>query len=664
MANYYNLTGWKRTGFDVNNRPYNREVLEQDYFKQTGNYFNLDGIVVKREDMFGIISIELQGSVKDIIGNQVNPPSQTGAKGPGGPFYSWEEVDYVRLVRMGYPGDVDYVDIDGYLDDPWNAPHEGKKLFIGYYFVIGVTPTARSTTIVHLMMDEWLSMGGADELEIESGFKVRGHITEAEDAASYNMVAEPIGITEPLITISNGYLNDKIDDESYDVIVSAIDLAQYDESDQIDGFVAQASSGQAIVFPAISAVSQNTIVQNVVPTSSGNKTRQIIINDYGFFDVTNQIIKHNMSILYSAGQIELQDSYTVPKQYGTMVTDGRGAFTGIQNNVYNHAAPVGKDISGYPRKADYLYGQLALYSLSTGNVNIQPFSEVTDAGVNVWALLTPAGAPIARFRGIKGHPFEYDQSVSGIPWVKKAVVMQGAAGSMWTQISYNLSKADIKRSWSVAAVQRNFEDKFRDLEKYSIDTGFNMSAFRSAVSGGAQAMSGASGASALINAPMGIMDAGRAQNLATMNLQLERERANNLRKWEDKDFRRKEQNAGLVANMALTSAPYVDFVPDLTAAMFQPNGFGVQVVNTTAKDRKRLKDFFRRYGYSGLYKPLTFSEINVKKRVNYIQCSGVLLRHEYYPMRVTMGAANVLQGGVFLWNEKPNSGAFNDNPDN
>lgn len=662
MANYYNLTGWKRTGFDISNRPYSREVLEQEYFRQAGNYFTMQGIVVKRDDMLGLTYIELPGSVKDIIGDQENPPSQTGPHGPGGPFYSWEEVDYIRLVRNGYPGDVDYVDISSYMDDPWNAPHEGKKLFIAYYFVTGMTPTARNTTIVYLMMDEWLSMGGADELEIESGFKIRGHITESEDESSYNMVSEPIGITEPLVTISNGYVNNQLSEESYDVVVSAIDLAQYDDTDQIEGFVAQASTGQSIVFPAISAVSQNTIVQNIVPTEEGNQTRQIIVSDYGFFDVSNNIIKHNMSILYSAGQIELQDSYTVPKQYGTMVTDGRGAFTGIQNAVFNHAAPVSPDIGDYPRKADYLYGQIVLYSLSTGNLNIQPFSEVEDAGVNVWALLTPSGSPIARFKKIKGHVYEYDQAVSGIPWVKKAVVMQGASGSMWTQISYNLNKAEIERQNGAIARERHFQDKMFNLDQTKLDT----REYTDALSMVPQALAragtgGAAGVASLIPSALNT-DLGRI--FAQKELSIRRQATENARASENEAFRNRYRENAVNMSMGLTSSPYVNFVPDLTAAMFQPNGFGVQVVNTTAKDRKRLKDYFRRYGYSGLYKPLSFQEINVKQRVNYIQCSGVLLRHEYYPMRVTMGAARVLHEGVFLWNEKPNQAAFADNPDN
>ena len=207
MANYYNVTGWKHTGFDYYNRPFSREVLNGEYFTSAHNYFQMNGVAVKRDDTAGLTYIDLQGSVKDERGTQVNPPNATGVLGPGGPWYSWEEVDYIRLVRTGYPGDEDFVDITGYQKDPWNAPKEGK-LYIAYYFVTGLEARARNVTRIYLALDEWTTMGASDELEIESGFKIRGHITEAEDASGYNLSPEAVSLIEPLETKSVGYVNE------------------------------------------------------------------------------------------------------------------------------------------------------------------------------------------------------------------------------------------------------------------------------------------------------------------------------------------------------------------------------------------------------------------------------------------------------------------------
>ena len=198
MANYYNVCAWKRTGFDPLNRPYSRDVLNNEEFLSNALYCQTDGISLGRTTMEGLITLKVPGSVKDIKGTQQNDPNSTGTHGPKGPFYSWEEVDYVRITRTGYPGDDDYVDISGNQRDPWNAPHEGAKLFIGYYFVTGMEPVARNVTRLYLTMDYWTTCGAADELEIESGFKIAGHITEAEDASSYNLYPSSIGLLEPL----------------------------------------------------------------------------------------------------------------------------------------------------------------------------------------------------------------------------------------------------------------------------------------------------------------------------------------------------------------------------------------------------------------------------------------------------------------------------------
>ena len=46
-------------------------------------------------------------------------PSQAGSQGPGGPFVDLEELDYACLIRTGYPGDNDFVNI-GNSQDAYN----------------------------------------------------------------------------------------------------------------------------------------------------------------------------------------------------------------------------------------------------------------------------------------------------------------------------------------------------------------------------------------------------------------------------------------------------------------------------------------------------------------------------------------------------------------
>lgn len=658
MANYYNLVGWKHTGFNFFNRPSSRDVLNLEYFLSKENYFQMKGVTVKRDDTQGLSYIDLQGSVKDERGEQVSPPNTTGVIGPGGPWYSLEEIDYIRLTRTGYPGDEDFVDISGHQTDPWNSPREGK-LYVAYYFVTGLKPVSRNVTRVFLLLDDWTTMGGISELEIETGFKIRGHITEAEDAAGYNLAPETIGLLEPLEVKSHGYVNDvPALDGSNDIIVSSIDLTQYSEETSVDAFVAQAANGQSVVFPALSSVSQDTQIQCNVPIENGStKTGSVHVRDYGFFDSNNVRVKHNLSILYSAGQLELQDSYSIPYQYGLLEAhDGR--FTTLANQTYQEPSPVQKDISGYPRKADYLFGEEVLFSCATGDMNVQPFYDLSDDTILVWATLTPGGSPVARFKKIRSHPYEYDQTVSGMTWIKKAVVMEGASGSMWNQINNAFAQQTQNRAAAENAARNQIQtERFvAQGAQLAINTG---------IAAGQAASSGVSTTNLFSGGKETWEAAQKASDtlFQAANMAIDVQADLKSRKFAEQSLQQAQNqlNAGIAQQNF--KAPYTNFVPDLNSAVFQPNAFGVYVVNTSAKDRQRLKNYFLRYGYNGLYKPLTWDEINVKSRVNYVQCEAVSLKHLYYPMRMTMATAALLEQGLFLWNERPNQAAFSNNPD-
>lgn len=659
MANYYNIAAWKHTGFDYYNRPYSRDVLNDPDFTAEADYIQLKGIALKREPMEGITYIDLQGSVKDIKGTQQNPPNTTGAQGPGGPFYSWEEVDYIRITRTGYPGDDDFVDISGNQKDPWNTPHEGMKLFIGYYFVTGMVALARNTTRLYLSMDYWTTCGAADELIIESGFKIAGHITDAEDASTYNLYPVNIGLLNPLEVKRVGYVEPGWTvSGNYNIIVSAADLSQYSNEQEIPALVAQISTGQSVAIPKIITTQHTTTMELKTPTETGVETDTLEVKDYGFYNADNATVQNGLSVLYSAGQLELQDSYSIPRGYLSASEGASGILNDFHNVTKETACPVAPDITTYPRKADYLYGEIVLFSCSTGNMDIEKFYEVENSAILTWAIPTPGGSPIARFKKIKGHSYPYDKIVTGMPWLKKAIVMQGASGSMWNQINNAFAQQTQDR-----AVAQNDKANLIQTERFVV-RGAKTAA--DAVIGGLRgAFSGFSISNALSGGEKSL-DA--AQNIANTVEQGANLAVDVQADYYDRQFR--EQSLAQAQNQINANytqqemqAPYTSFIPDLNVATFRPNTFGVYIVNTSAADRERLKNYFRRYGYDGLYKPLTWNEIRVKQNVNFIRAENVTLRHSYYAMRIVTRAAQVLQEGVFLWNKRPNQELFKSNPD-
>lgn len=662
MANYYNLTGWKHTGFDFYNRPYSRDVLNQEYFLSSGNYFQMKGVTVKRDDTQGLTYIDLQGSVKDERGDQVNAPNAVGVLGPGGPWYSLEEIDYIRLTRTGYPGDEDFVDISGHQTDPWDAPRKGK-LYVSYYFVTGLKQLSRNVTRVFLLLDEWTTMGGADELEIESGFKIRGHVTEAEDASGYNMAPESIGLIEPLKVIGHEILDIGTAAKKFDFLVSRIDLTQYSNTESIDAIIAQGTNGQSVSVPFIKIAEQTGNIKIFEPDGE----RYYFPPDgIGFFDSKNTKVKQNLSILLSTGQLELQDSYSISDVYCTVTTNSEGRVSSVVAPLKSVKPGIKKDISGYPRKADYLFGQECIYSVLSGNSNIQPFSEIVDDTVNVWCIPTPSGSPYARFKTIAEHPYTYDQAVQGMGWFKSAVILQGASGSYWNQTAYNFQQQSQSR-----AEAENRTANLIQTERF-VARGAQLAA-NTAIGAGQIASSGVSTSNILSGGKETWEAAQKVADAAfqTANFAIDVQADLSARKFREQSLEqaRNQMNTSYVQSQL--QAPFAGFVPDINRQAFSTDGlgngiddrFGVYIVNTSAKDRQRLKNYFLRYGYNGLYKPLTWSEINVKSRVNYIQCEAVCLKHAYYPMRMTMGTSALLGQGLFLWNEKPNQAAFSNNPD-
>lgn len=661
MANYYNLTAWKHTGFDYQNRPYNRDVLNSDYFTQSDHYIQMKGIVVKRDDTSGLSYIDVQGSVKDIRGDQVNAPNVTGSQGPGGPWYSWEEVDYVRLARTGYPGDEDFVDISSYQKDPWNAPHAGKPVYTGYYFVTGLQELARNVTRLFLDLDFWTTLGGADELEIETGYKIRGPITDAEDSSSYNESAEGIGLIHPLITIGHQSLNKQTSFDKVSVLVSTTDLADLADSSSMDSITL---SGSGIVY-AIPKIKKVIGTSHITLEEPDGTSRAYYIKDVGLFDPSDTNVKNGISALYSAGQLDLADSYEIPTQFVGEEYSSGGVYSTLKNAVQNIAPSVGKDIGSYPRKADYMFGSMVIYNAGSGAQGVQKFSEVEDATVKIWASLSPTGNPYARFTKIKSHPYIYDQAVSGMTWMKSAVVMQGASGSMWSQINYAFQQGEVSRSQAELQLNRNGLRAQRLTSELGY-IGGAVSAGLSAGYGGAitdirgkakdpeyqSTFSNAPTLFGMMANPFGEM----SENLAYKRSLAQADIA----------------QAGLSAQSAQNEvalmkanavAPFADFTPDINKALFSANEFGLYVVNTDSDDRARLKNYFRRYGYSGLYKSLTWQNIHVKTKVNFIQAEGVVLKHSHFPLRDTARCAKLLEAGMFLWDERPNQAAFESQTD-
>lgn len=664
MANYYNLVGYRQTGFNFYNRPTSREVMAKDEFYSSGNYFQMKGIQVNREDMAGITAIKVAGSVKDMRGEQINPPNETGKIGSNGPWYDWENVDYVRLSRTGYPGDDDYVDISGDMRRPWITGVQ-----VGFYFVTKVEATARNVTTLYLAYDAWTSLGGTDNLEIIELTKSQGPITDAEDAASFNLAQEPVGLIEPMVTKNFSWINrEKIDQgtkDDFKFLVSDVDLTYYTEDEAFE-LLNLKRDGEIVQNTSLPAVHQNGLVTKSMafPPETLNRVSTEIAK--GFFNPQHVRVIHNAELLRSIGVNSFSASYRVPSIYMSENESENGRYrvvSGIQNTG---PLKIDDNFGSYPRKANYMFKKACIFNSISGEFNSQYIYDLekgdydgsvpTDYRYVIWSIPTPGGAPFCRFGRIKGHVAAYDQAVRGGTWYNEQITIEGASGSLLNSINASFQQQELDRQIEQAKVNNRITDERRGIaeERYAINTAGN-------IMNGLGNLAMPWSLSQATTVVTGAANFYQDMREMTLNQNAEEYR----RQFEAESFRQKQNEINFDLYQKNIEEPFVQFSQQLDAGSYSENIFGYYEIDITDNDKDRLSTYFKKFGYNGLYKKMVdWSELNVKQKVNYFRASSAHIKSNSYPWRYTQQIDQLLIDGCFFWNVKPSASAFDDNPDN
>lgn len=659
MANYYNATIYRNTGFTALHRPARRSVLEAVTDKSY-----IQGIVVNRAEMPAIGFIDIQGSVKDVKGTQLNQPNSTGSHGPDGPFYNLEQADYVRLVRTGYPGDPDFIDISNNMSDPWNAAKtaEQKPLRVGYYFITGLEPLARNVTRVFLSYDYWLSAGGLDDVTL-TGYKIRGHITDAEDAANYNMVEEGVSLSQPLEITNYADVGQTCINANNRVIISTpADLEK----------IEQATTWQDLKYMfegstnAYAQVPHHVGMTSIVTNMPDGEVLTSYYEDVGFYNYAQY--EKALEYLNMIGSLNIVNAYQVPIPYvsgptGTIITS-------LSQKVDN---PSARNIGSYPRKADYYWGSDVLISKGSGVVNQTAFSEVTDRTVGIWANVLPGGAPYARFMGIKSKAHLWDGAVQGAEWVNSTISFNVASGLYWSQRAAQLQVESTRISSNTRQAEYANQQQTIEEELKALNATFSQKTASSLASDALSmlAVGGlvGGGVGAVIGVAAAFVKAGASYLTSSINTKKEA-KLYNMEQATAAETERLAAEADIVAidtilmgaQQTALSTPAVAYAATPAAGLLRDNRFATAVCNASQQDRLRLRTFLQQYGYSGLYKPLA-NNIEVKSKVNYTQAVNVHATHSYLPHRYLEAIETMFTTGVFLWNSTVDFTAFDNNPD-
>ena len=558
----------------------------------------------------------------------------------------------------------------------------GDAESLSYYQCIPES-IAQNTTLLHLKFDACLSLGGIGALEW-AGWQTRGHIPKSEDDFLNWTAPEPWAPASPLVVrqlemVANGNSNS----DPVTAIQTTIDLAALargndNEAEVIKGIVSGETEPE-MFFPKITTRADSTIYAiEDIPTG----------NIYGFtipnlsaYDTTNANVMKALTKLYSAGQLELQASYTVP---GKWIQSAQKFDTGRYTTIQGYAQitdcvnfDFAQSISGYtPRnkKVLYTYRDYTLLSQGSGASSTKTIEEVyNDSGhVIVWLWADPCsiGKPYARFllrNPIGGSQLQYMDAVPGLQWLTSQLTIEGASGSAWNNIQAAFNRAQLDRDRAQAGMNQTYNSNAAVIRA---TTERAVAPFQIAA-GAAQTIGAIASGDIVGGMQKGIglgIDMINAGNSARLNeLAMAQQRGN----WafEQAAMNQRRNEMGIQALQANTQHPLVLFTPEQNLAAYGLDDFYLYETVKQANDAAAEDRFYDLYGYSGINRPLTKQTFEARRYYTYVEATGVSVNiadvpysSGQYTMRIPKRIADLaiaeINAGVRVWKVLPDINAY------
>lgn len=585
---------------------------------------------------------------------------------------------------------------------------------------------AKGVVRMSLELDGLLTLGGAENLTYTSGWQERGHISKAEDTLFGNIVAESWVPSQELETVNNYAVKptltrDQIGikpaegetgtyyplTEDLTVVVSNTDIHEMGTkpaltADVIEGIVA-GETEPAMYFPAIPMVSNAdatkfriydyTDQQTPVREFQLPNTAAFYRGGSTMFSADAENTRKGVSNLYSAGQLSLQASYQIPREYVSrvnisatksgVITD----ITGFENDLLMSTHPYEYSVPGYTVKNKKCYATYRTYtiaSLASGDINVKKASELYKSGdtapsIEIWSDPCSTGKPYCRFKYIKGNPILWQDVVRGLQWQNSQIVIEGASGSVWNSMNTAFANAQTERGLSrqlfekgIALTDRGLTAGNLSLQQGMLQDNLLMGAGRAigkvGEAFGTTVEAGTSGVNVTQNFNVGeavgaVMEFMGQESLAqkqsatlineTKRLELQG-RADNAR-YEfakaDAAMAINKNGIDLLKNNSVV-APSVSFTPEQNLGMYGYNYFVVYETRKSNEDLKSEDMYYQRYGYNGLHRPLTAQCFKVRDHYCYVQAFDINLKSPYnYGMRVNAVAIAQLNNGVRVWRD-------------
>ena len=616
------------------------------------------------------------------------------------------DLDHIDLkIQYASVRDVDYIKIHNNQDN------------LDFYYRAIPTALAKGTTRMMLQLDALLTLGGAENLTYLSGWQERGHIAKADDTLFGNVVAENWVPSQPLENVNMAKINTTVSSGATDmnIVLTAVDLNSIGTTDWdmtvIEGIPSGATDPE-MYFPALTppkewddeAPGQNRYDYGVYDFIDG-AYKTFTIPGTAVYRYTDASTYKALRKLYSAGQLQLQASYILPKEYVSResgedygVSSGRFyKVNGIHQEVSLSTMPFEYTISGYTpknKKVFATYRNYVITNLASGDTCIKIPEQIwngSDANpsIRIWSDPCSTGKPYCRFKWIKDNPIQYADCVRGLQWCSRQVVMEGASGSMWNSLNTSFSKQQIERDHASYIQQWNTKKTNLELqsgylanssilkgEGYMIDAADMALGVPKAMAGEAMSYVGLGNTDGYPGAGDTMTYAGKywkkavaaQQDYLSTSLSMDKLNTEALQHAAEKNFERQDyaqainQNGADLAKNNRVVAPTVMFTPEQNLGLYGYNYFVVYEVRKTKADLISEDQYYQRYGYNGLHRPLVQQCFKERTHYNFVQAFDINLKGLYdMGARVEAAAIAQLNGGVRVWRELPNVDAYNTN---
>lgn len=593
-------------------------------------------------------------------------------------YYMREDIDKPTIkIKDSYDNlcAVDYCAI--------STPVNGTS----YFFAVP-SALSKGVTLLTLDLDALLTMGGASNLNYISGWQERGHIAKADDKLFDNVASEDWVPSQPLHASSMTGVNiTGTAARDLDIIISNIAVNELGNSELTQEVIEGIVAGEAdpvMYFPSIKTVTTPTGFH--IYDFDETQEHDFSLPNTGAFDPSVTNVKRGLQKLYSCGQLQLQASYQIPKEY---VASNFGVTAGQYTNLYGihgsdglNQIPFEYVDDGYTpknKKVFATYRSYVITNLGSGDMCTKDPADLYDGvsqypSINIWSDPTSTGKPYARFAYIKGNPLQYADCVRGLQWANSQIVMEGASGSLWNSLNTSFSNQQLERnkmqnlfnlSGTLQGGSYQAEIMRNNAQGAVAGAGFGILGTITGIVGGGEISAADVAGRATSVGQNGINLITQARNLDTnlnqLNLQMAQAKGDNAFAEQQINQQINQNSIGLIKSNQVI-APTVSFTPEQNLGLYGYNKFVAYEVRKSKADLMSEDMYYQRYGYNGLHRPLTQQCFNERQYYNFVQAFDVNLKSSReYGLRVRTKAISQLNAGVRVWKVLPDASYYETN---